>query len=185
MCPEQGGVHGGCDQGAVIEWGRRGGGDSGCSGGVRVGSDGGDDRGIGAGVSRESTSAWRVGGSASRFGSSDRGISVDGRGCLSGSDDGASSVDGHGGIVGCDDGFDLTFMNVSEDEIEESALDISMDSSMDMSPCSTPSSMSPVASWDETALPAVANDEVEWIAWVRKRRVKVESLIEECDWLQA
>ena len=91
-------------------------------------------------------------------------------------------MDGYGGVVGCDD---LTFMNVSEDEIEESALDISMDSSMDMSPCSTPSSMSPVASWDETALPAVANDEVEWIAWVRKRKVKVESSIEECDWLQA
>lgn len=147
------------------------------------GSDGGCVRGGGAGVSRESTSARREGGGASRSGSSGRGISFDGRvPCLSGSDGGASSVDGYGGVVGCDDGFDLTCMNVSEDENEGSALDISMDSSMDMSPCSTPSSMSPVATWDETALPSVANGETERRAWVRVRKVKVESSIEECDW---
>lgn len=148
------------------------------------GSDGGCVRGGGAGVSRESTSARREGGGACRLGSSGRGgISFDGRvPCLSGSDGGASSVDEYGGVVGCDDGFDLTFMNVSEDENEGSALDISMDSSIDMSPCSTPSSMSPVASWDETALPSVANGETERRAWVRVRKVKVESSIEECDW---
>jgi hypothetical protein len=68
----------------------------------------------------------------------------------------------------CDDELDLTLMNVSEDENEGSALDISMDSSMDTSVCFTPSSMSPATSVSERA-------------WVRVSKARVEMLVEQCD----
>ena len=156
-------------------------GESGGGGGSDGGGFGGG-RGGGAGARREATSAREEGGGVSRPGSSAWGIGLDGGvPCGSGSDGNVSSVDGYGGVGRCDDGFDLMFMNVSEDESEGSALDTSMDSSMVMSPCSTPSSMSPVASADETVMPSVTKGETERRAWVRVRKVLVESSIEECD----
>ena len=124
-----------------------------------------------------------MGGGGSRLGRSIRGIGFDVGGSGGGGGDRAvSCVDGYVNEGRCDDELDLTLMNVSEDENEGSALDISMDSSMDTSLCLTPSSMSPATSSDEMMIEAPVRREEAERAWVRKSKVRLEPLVEERDW---